>query len=140
MSLFPDEEPAALPETQTAIGALAEDQAVQYLYSLGYQILERNYRHAHFEADIIALDISIRPAELVIIEVKYRSGPHQLPEQAVVWKKQSHLFTIADHYIRQNRMEDFPCRFDVIAIRQVRGKSDELKHYKDAFRQDRSIR
>ena len=41
---------------KTEIGQRGEDAAVRFLYSQGFEILERNWRSGHLEIDIIAKD------------------------------------------------------------------------------------
>lgn len=60
--------------SKKASGDFGEDLAVKHLQGLGLKILERNYRIRGGEIDIIALDQRSKPATLVFIEVKTRSG------------------------------------------------------------------
>ena len=61
------------------LGIQGEQLACQFLEKKGYVILERNWRHAKHELDIIAQD----GKELVILEVKTRSSAkHGEPEEA----------------------------------------------------------
>jgi len=52
------------------IGFWGEESAEMYLTEIGYQILERNWRHQKSEVDILAMDGDV----LVIIEVKSRTS------------------------------------------------------------------
>ena len=52
------------------VGRRGEDEAAAYLTALGWRILDRNWRCASGEVDIVALD----GRELVIVEVKTRSS------------------------------------------------------------------
>ena len=55
-----------------AFGQSAEDMAEHMLRKKGYRILEKNFRIAGGELDLIAVDQGI----LVFIEVKARRGQH----------------------------------------------------------------
>ena len=52
------------------LGRFGEDLAEKYLLSLGYKILEKNFRKRYTEIDIVAIDKRV----LVFIEVKTRIG------------------------------------------------------------------
>lgn len=108
-------------------GAFGEQQALLYLRSCGYQILAVNWRHRHWEVDIIMRDKDI----LVFVEVKTRSSvAFGLPEDFVDSKKEKNLFKLADAYISQFKHEG-EIRFDIVSVLQ--GKKIEIEHIKDAF-------
>ena len=52
------------------LGAKGEELAADYLQKLGYNILHKNWRHSHYEIDIIAE----KGNKLHFIEVKIRSS------------------------------------------------------------------
>lgn len=54
------------------IGRIGEEMAVEYLRSIGYTVLTRNYRMPSAEADIIARDGNC----LVAVEVKNHLNPN----------------------------------------------------------------
>ena len=54
----------------TQKGILGEEITTEHLLKMGYEILEKNWRHQHLELDIIA---SINNT-LVIVEVKLRAN------------------------------------------------------------------
>lgn len=111
-----------------ALGELGEQAAVEYLQKNDYLILERNYRAKKYEIDIIAF----KDDEIVIVEVKTRSGNEVIePEEAVNHKKRQMLIWAANDYImKHNRQE--PVRFDIISIID-NGSGTELHHIRDAF-------
>lgn len=95
-------------------GSRFEELAAGYLVTLGYVILERNYRSKAGEIDIIA-----REGEtLVFIEVKYRVNLEKGdPAEAVNGPKQRRIRNAARVYLCYHHLgEDIPCRFDVVAI------------------------
>jgi putative endonuclease len=121
-------------------GRLGEAMAVQFIEKQGYIVLDVNYRFGPNEIDIVALDHQ----ELVFIEVKTRHVPLKefqevYPEYAVSKQKQKACFRVADAYIYERRMVTVPVRFDVIAIRLMQDGSNEISHYKDAFRDDTTL-
>lgn len=113
-------------------GAKYEQAAGAYLESLGYQILEYNYRCRQGEIDIIAKDREY----LVFCEVKFRTDLSKgRPEEAVDMKKQRVISKCALYYITAHGLSYMPCRFDVVGIL---GGEDEaafssIHLYKNAF-------
>lgn len=115
-------------------GARYEQAAGTYLESLGYRILEYNYRCRQGEIDIIAKDGEY----LVFCEVKFRTDlSNGLPEEAVDLRKQRVISKCALYYITVHGLSDVPCRFDVVGIlgnRENGGTSDfSINLYKNAF-------
>ena len=103
-----------------------EDKACEYLESIGYIILERNFRSKKGEIDIIAKDTDT----LVFCEVKYRSNTrYGLPEEAVDYRKQDKIRKTAAYYLfRNNFPVETRVRFDVIAV-----LGEKITHIEDAF-------
>ncbi len=112
----------------TETGNKGEKLALQYLQKMGYTILETNWHTRHYEIDIIARDGN----ELVIVEVKTRTGDHYgHPSEAVNNKKIRRLINAAERYIHLHNM-NLDTRFDVISIIFLDRKF-HLEHIKDAF-------
>ena len=110
------------------IGRMAELEARKYILSLGYKILDTNWRAGHLELDIVAQDND----QLVIVEVKARTGiRYEHPSEAVTNKKIRFIVEAADAYIMEKNL-DLDTRFDVITVIYVR-ESFELEHFIDAF-------
>ena len=108
-------------------GDIYENKACEYLTSLGYEIVTRNFRGKRGEIDIIAKDGEY----LVFAEVKYReSNDNGFPEESVTKSKQATIYGVARYFLLTNNYkESTPCRFDVIAYYY----DGSLKHYKNAF-------
>lgn len=101
------------------VGATAEDQAANYLASLGYTIVTRRRKMPHGELDLVALDGEI----LVFVEVKFRRTDAS-PEEAVGATKMRNLQRAAEAYrLEMNEMER-EVRYDLIAI-----DDDGLRHH-----------
>ncbi len=110
------------------IGKKGEEVAMNYLESLGYKILETNWRFSRAEVDIIAMDKEI----MVFVEVKTRSyDAFGQPEEFVSRAKEQLLMDAASVYMEQAK-HDWEIRFDIISIIS-RANYHELKHFKDAF-------
>jgi len=109
-------------------GKKGEEEAVRFLESNGFKILETNWRYHHKEIDIIAMDKEF----LVIVEVKTRNTDYfGYPEQAVNRMKKRFLTEAANAYIFKNNIEP-EVRFDIVAIVYEQNKR-KLLHIKDAF-------
>lgn len=115
------------------LGAAGEDRAAGYLSRQGYKILERNYRAPYGEIDIIAL----HQGELVFVEVKTRTtDAYGAPELAVDIRKQRRMVKAALGYIKQKKLHQMPCRFDVVAISAA--TESEMALIRNAFEMDRT--
>jgi putative endonuclease len=111
-------------------GSEGEDIACEFLSNLGYKIIRRNYQYGHGEIDVIAKD----GEEFVFVEVKFRKSlEYGTPETAVTKSKQRQLRKIAEAYLYENKIENTPCRMDVVAILQFPGQKPEINHYINAF-------
>ena len=98
----------------------------------GYRIEERNWRCGAGELDIVARD----GATVVFVEVKARANRSAgSPEEAVDARKQRRLVLLAQTYLASRRLDDVPCRFDVITVER-NGVRPIVRHIKDAFRAD----
>lgn len=102
-----------------------EDKACKYLESIGYKVLERNFRSKKGEIDIIAKD----GVTIVFVEVKYRqSNSFGYAVEAVDFRKQMVIYKVAENYLSYTKRVDVPCRFDVIGFDNGR-----INHIKNAF-------
>jgi putative endonuclease len=107
-----------------------EEHASRYLAEKGYKIVKRNFRFGNVgEIDIVCYDDEM----LVFVEVKARNNyAYGTPEESITPRKQSQLKKVAKMYYSVNRLEDVPCRFDVVAIDHLFGKT-EVRHHMAAF-------
>jgi len=72
------------------LGEQGEQMAEAFLQKQNYTVLHRNWRHSHYEIDIIAIKNNV----LHIVEVKIRSSKkYGHPEEAVTKKKVSEFIT-----------------------------------------------
>lgn len=98
-----------------ALGRFGEDLAVQRLRQEGLRILDRNWRCAVGEIDIVAREGDC----LVICEVKTRRRlTHGSPVEAVGPRKMRRLRELAVHWLAEHRMYVPAIRFDVIGVIQ----------------------
>jgi putative endonuclease len=95
------------------LGKSGEQAAADYLESLGFRILDRNWRCASGEIDIVAVE---RHA-LVVCEVKSRSGTrYGGPLEAVSRAKQARLRRLAVQWLNAHGVRFEQIRIDVIGL------------------------
>ena len=102
-----------------AVGRYGERVAAAYLTDAGWEVLDRNWRSAAGELDIVALDGS----ELVVVEVKTRTGDgFGHPAEAVTARKLARLRRLAAQWLDAHDLHPTGVRVDVVAVRtSVRG-------------------
>jgi putative endonuclease len=115
-------------KTKQNVGAQGEHLALHFLLSLGYSLLERNYRYLRGEIDLIVQ----KENTMVVVEVKARKvGTMLSPQKAVTRTKQKHLIRTANAYLQRNQL-DVDTRFDVISIIGF-GENVQIEHLENAF-------
>jgi putative endonuclease len=106
-----------------ALGRFGEDAAVAHLEAAGWQILDRNWRCAHGELDIVARD----GATVVFVEVKTRSSvAFGVPADAVGHTKSGRIRRTAAQWLTERRGEHAgqrfdDLRFDVVSVLRTDG-------------------
>ena len=97
-------------------GKRAEDSAVEALEKAGYAIVERNWRCANGEIDIVAK----QGGEIVFVEVRSRIDGAQEGIEAALESvgrgKQTRLMRLAQTYIDSHNLSESPYRIDVVAV------------------------
>lgn len=101
-----------------SIGRLGEDITARWLENRSWEILERNWRCAYSEVDIIARQNAI----VAFVEVKTRThGYLASPLEAISPGKRQKLLKAAWLWLEQTGIQEQP-RFDVAAV-VIDGKS-----------------
>ena len=110
-------------------GKQGEQLAEQFLKKKGYKIVERNYRCANGEVDLIALDRRV----IVFVEVKTRAD-HGFgsPLEAVEFYKQQKMIKAAQFFLHEKRLHQRDARFDVVGISWP-GQEAVVEHIQNAF-------
>lgn len=113
-----------MSDVRKALGGAGERAAERLLRESGYVILERNFRCAFGEIDLIALDGDT----VVFVEVKTRAQPgFGSPFDAVNPRKQRQIVRVAECYVARHQLEARNARFDVVGVwREGRGFVCEL--------------
>ncbi len=107
------------------VGGKGEFVAAECLKNKGYKIVKTNYTNKIGEIDIIAY----HDDAIVFVEVKTRSTSNfGYGKEAVDFRKQQKIRNVATAYLKQNKLLDSSCRFDVIEI-----NNDKIDHIENAF-------
>ncbi len=115
------------------LGRQGEAAACRMLENAGLEVLCRNYRQGRSEIDIVARDGSV----LCFIEVKTRRNrPGIRPAAAIDAGKRRRILRGARQYLRAISSPRHELRFDIIEVWVGRGRVQELRHWKDSFREN----
>jgi putative endonuclease len=111
-------------------GRKGERIACRYLLREGYDILARRYQGRSGELDIVAFE----KETLVFAEVKTRSS-HDFgePHEFVDWQKQQILRRVAEQFIADHDLGNYPYRFDIVAVLIPKGSRKQVALYRNAF-------
>lgn len=113
------------------LGRRGEDIAALWLEEHGLLVLDRNWRCAEGELDIVATDHE----KVVVCEVKTRSGDlYGSPFEAVTQGKRRKLRRLGLLWVTANPVLGFPSlRFDVIGVWCRPGEVPTVEHRAEAF-------
>jgi putative endonuclease len=115
---------------RAVLGGRGEQRAAEHLVSLGYEIIERNYRCRYGEIDLIAKE----GGDLVFVEVKSRrSNSFGFPSEAVDRRKQEKLIKTAQRYVVERSLGEVDSRFDVVEVNFTNGCPVQVHVIKAAF-------
>jgi putative endonuclease len=120
-----------MTDARQNLGKSGENLAALELESRGYAIIERRYRTAHGEIDIIARD----GETIVFVEVRRKSSDEfGTAAESVTPAKQRRVIRMAIAYLALQGLYDrCPVRFDVVAIDDQPDGSARLMVHVGAF-------
>jgi putative endonuclease len=108
-----------------ALGRLGEQAAAEYLASAGMRILDRNWRCASGEIDIVAAERQI----LVVCEVKTRSGTrYGTPLEAITRAKRVRLRRLAAQWLAAHGVLFDEVRIDVVGLLKDNSGHYQVEH------------
>ncbi|MCA9934639.1 MAG: YraN family protein [Anaerolineales bacterium] len=112
------------------LGNWGESVAATHLEAKGYRILQRNWRCARGEIDLVAQAGDV----LVFVEVKTRRGRKSgTPEEGVTPRKAQRLLDLGQHYLYEHDLDDVEWRIDLVAVElDGRGKLLRCEHIPNA--------
>ncbi|MET1051967.1 MAG: YraN family protein [Mycetocola sp.] len=112
------------------LGRRGEDLAARFLEEAGYRVVERNWRCARGEIDIIA---STGPT-LVFVEVKTRSSlAFGHPFEAITATKLARLRMLAAVWCASRSPGAAQIRIDAVAVVAPRGASPTIEHLRGVY-------
>lgn len=116
-------------DDRRGFGRWGECTAAHHLEAAGYRVLERNWRCANGEIDLVVKDGEC----LVFVEVRARRGEALgSPEESITAAKQSRLIGLAEAYVRDKGWQG-DWRIDVVAVEaDQHGRCLRVDHYEDA--------
>ncbi|MDX1616563.1 MAG: YraN family protein [Candidatus Promineifilaceae bacterium] len=111
------------------LGRWGESLAVRLLQKKGYRIVQRNWRSARGEIDLIVE----KDDEWVFVEVKTRRGRAMgTPEEALTESKARQLMSLALEYVASEGL-DVDWRIDLVAVElDRRGRIVRCEHIPNA--------
>lgn len=112
------------------LGRCGEDIAAEHLERQGYRILERNWRCARGEIDIVAS----RGNQLVFVEVKTRSSlDFGHPLESITLVKLSRLRSLALSWCASHPQVSGVIRIDAVAVIAPRDAPYQVEHLAGVF-------
>ena len=119
-----------MTRTTDAVGAYGERVAQQRLVEAGMVVLDRNWRCATGELDLVALDAGV----IVFCEVKTRRGAgFGAPAEAVSATKVRRLRALAAQWLAAHPESHGEVRFDVVSVWPQPAGGAVVEHLRGAF-------
>lgn len=110
-------------------GIIGEKLAEEYLVKKAFNILHKNWRHSHWEVDIIASQNDV----LHFIEVKTRrTKTFGFPEESVTRKKIENLINASEEYLFLNP-DWTKIQFDILSINMNKSLPTEYFFIEDVY-------
>jgi putative endonuclease len=117
-------------KAKDVLGRRGEELAAEYLTATGLRIVERNWRCAQGEIDLVAQDGD----ETVFVEVKTRSSvAYGHPLEAITVLKLARLRRLAWVWCAEHQPHASRIRIDAVAIVAPRDGEPEIEHLKGIF-------
>lgn len=107
--------------THNQTGKIGEQLGKKHLAACGYEIIAENWRHSHWEVDIIAKKKEV----LHFIEIKTRrTKNYGMPEEKVGIKKIQNLINAAEEYLYLHPQWK-RIQFDILSIIIIKNTAPE---------------
>jgi putative endonuclease len=119
-------DPASWSDPRHRRGLAAEEQAIRYLQSRGWEVVAHRFRVGRVEIDLVAR----RGMLVAFVEVKARTGQaFGSPFEAVTGAKRREIVKAARVWMDRFGRQSDVYRFDCIGL-----VGNEIEHLEDAFR------
>ena len=115
----------------TVVGRVGENLVADYLTSLGWSIIDRNWRCRGGELDLVALQPTMGGggAVCVFVEVKYRTGVgFGRPLDAITAAKLGRMRTAAGAWLAAHEVPAAQIRLDAVGVTKLPGKAPRIEH------------
>lgn len=110
-------------------GKKGESLGRSWLQTQGYEVLEQNWRHSHYEIDLLAAKEGV----LHIVEVKTRRNDrYGYPEESVSPKKFESLSLAAEAWLEQHPGWQ-RIQYDILSVTLSPGAPPEILLIEDVF-------
>ncbi|MCW2288123.1 putative endonuclease [Leucobacter luti] len=117
--------PALEASKQLTLGARGEAVAADFLATLGYRILDRNWHSRYGELDLVVRDGDA----LVAVEVKTRGGEKfGDPLTAITARKVGRLRRLLFEWVRTHQERSKELRIDAVGITILPGQQPQVDH------------
>ncbi len=114
-----------------SLGRWGERRCEKFLKSKGLQKLTRNFSCKAGEIDLIMVDFD---GTIVFVEVKTRADESfEQTESVITLPKKDKMYITAQHFLKTYKIEDRPCRFDVVTVVLGQAGPVQIRHYENAF-------
>lgn len=110
--------------TSFKIGVNAEERALLYLQNKGFILLEKRYKTAYGEIDLIMQDQNV----IVAIEVKFRKNMEDC-HYCLNQRQTKRIHDAFTYYLQQKEKSDSLLRCDVVLISPAK----DIIHYENAW-------
>lgn len=118
-----------MTDSRQWLGRYGEDRACEYLIKSGYSILDRNWRYAEGELDIVCS----KDKTIVFVEVKTRTSlATGSPLEAVTRAKLIKLRRHAANWCARRQVANSQVRFDAIGV-LLTGGTVQIEHLKQVL-------
>jgi putative endonuclease len=112
-----------------SIGRYGEERAAIYLQDRGYEIIDRNWRSASGEIDLVAS----QNGRIVFVEVKTRNGSgYGHPFEAITPEKIARMRRLAADWCSLKQVSGIKVRLDAISV-LISGGRISIEHLKQVF-------
>ncbi len=125
----PPHDPAVVPffggDRRQQLGRYGEAYAARYLVEHGMEVLDRNWRCAAGEIDLVLRDGDV----LVVCEVKTRSSTtFGSPLEGVTERKAARLRRLAARWLAEHRLRPDDVRIDLVGVLAPPGRTPRVDH------------